>query len=299
MTTSPIGDFLQARRARLTPADVGIRPTPGRRRVPGLRREELAALAGLSADYYIQLEQGRRPRASQAVLDALARALRLTAVERDHLTALAGAAGASAPCRGSGPTAGTRRRSAPGRKARQHPLQQLLDLVDRVPALVLDRRMDIVAHNAAAAAVFALSARPVDTPNGAREVFQHPGARERYPDWDALAEDVVAMLHLHAGRHPGDRRLANLVGELSIASEDFRRLWARHDVRQKGTGPARIAHPVVGELTFTYRSLTAPGSPDDLLMTYTYELASATDERLRLLLSWAAPDRARENSRPD
>lgn len=297
MASSSISAFLQARRARLSPAELGLRPAPGRRRVPGLRREELAQLAGLSVDYYVQLEQGRRPRASVAVLDALARALRLTPVEREHMATLV-AAGAARPvtdtaagpppARPGAEAAGRAAAGSTGRPTPAHHLQPLLDLLDRVPALVLGRRMDVIAWNAAANAVFDFSSWPSTTPNGAREVFQRSDARQRYPDWQHLAEEIVANLHRDAGRHPADRRLSALVGELSMASVDFRQLWARHDVRQKDAGPSRMVHPLVGELVFTYRSLSAQASADQLLMTYTYEPDSMTDERLRLLMSWTS-----------
>ncbi len=277
MTGAEISAFLKARRARLTPAEVGLPPVPGRRRVPGLRREELAQLAGLSVDYYVQLEQGRRPRASDAVLDALARALRLTPVEREHLGTLT-AAGATRPALGpaAGGAAGsaqaaggTAARAGSGLSAAHH-LQPLLDLLDRVPAIVLGRRMDVMAWNNAADAVFDFASWSSAPPNGAREVFRRPNARERYPDWKHLAEEVVANLHLDAGRHPTDRRLSALVGELSVASDEFRQLWARYDVRRKDAGPSRLVHPLVGELAFAYRALSAQSSKDELLMTYTY-----------------------------
>lgn len=295
MARSDVGAFLQARRARLTPAEVGLRPAPGQRRVPGLRREELAQLAGLSVDYYVQLEQGRRPRASASVLDALGRALRLTPVEREHLGTLV-AAGSTRPATGAAARpgqAGTQAAKArpvdPGQRAvRAHSLQPLLDLLDRVPALVLGRRMDVLAWNSAADAVFEFGSWPSAIPNGAREVFQRPDAPQRYPDWQHLAEEIVANLHRDAGRHPRDRRLSALIGELSVASDDFAQLWARHDVHQKDTGPSRLVHPLVGELVFTYRCLTAQTSDDELLMTYTYQPGSPTDERLRMLLSWAS-----------
>lgn len=311
MASSGVGAFLQARRARLTPVEVGLRPAPGQRRVPGLRREELAQLAGLSVDYYVQLEQGRRPRASESVLDALARALRLTPAEREHLGILVAAgltrttadavpAGKAGPQVGkAGPQVGKPRAADPGRRvAPAHSLQPLLDLLDRVPALILGRRMDVVAWNSTADAVFdfgswpspASTPTPTPTPNGAREVFQRSDARNRYPDWLHLAEEIVANLHRDAGRHPADRRLSALIGELSVASDDFRRLWARHDVRHKDTGPSRLVHPLVGELVFSYRALSAQSSEDELLMTYTYPLGSDTDERLRMLMSWTSSE---------
>ena len=249
----------------------------GQRRVPGLRREELAQVIGLSVDYYVRLEQGRRANVSDAVLEAIARALQLTADERVHLYNLA-------------------QHRRPGRTVRppmsaqyvDERVRELLEQMDRVPALVLGRRTDVLAWNDAADAVFAMSTRQPSRRNAARDVFLRLQARTDYLDWEHLAGDVVAHLRLDAGRHPGDPLLASLVGELSITSPRFRELWARHDVRQKSAGRMRLAHPLVGELDLSYQALARSAEPDQLVIAYTAPRGSPTEERLSLLMSWAA-----------
>ena len=276
-----LGDFLRSRRARIQPEEVGL-PGHGRRRVPGLRREEVAQLAGVSVDYYIRLEQGRSPSVSDAVLDAVARVLRLDDTEQQYLRRVA------RPAR-------TRRKSAPGpARQRVRPgLRLLLDAMDGVPAFVLGRRMDVLAWNTLGDAVVGFSRMPPEERNMPRQVFLDPQAHELYPDWPAVAAETVAYLRLDAGHHPNDQRLATLVGELSLGSEDFRRLWADHQVKEKTYGAKRVTHPVVGELSMPYETLTVSGEPDQMLVVYTPEPGSRTEERLGLLASWAAtPERA-------
>ncbi|MCQ4206857.1 helix-turn-helix transcriptional regulator [Streptomyces longispororuber] len=271
-----IGDFLRSRRARIQPDEVGL-PGHGRRRVPGLRREEVAQLAGVSVDYYIRLEQGRGPSVSDAVLDAIARVLRLDDTETAYLRSVA------RPAR-------TRRR-APARPAGQRVrpgLRLLLDTIDKAPAFVLGRRMDVLAWNALGDALVGFSAMAPKERNMPRQVFLNPAARDLYPEWPAVAAETVAYLRLDAGPHPKDPQLATLVGELSLASEDFRRLWADHQVKEKTYGAKRMTHPVAGELTMPYETLTVSGEPDQALVVYTPEPGSVTEERLRLLGSWAA-----------
>ncbi|MCM2425558.1 helix-turn-helix transcriptional regulator [Streptomyces sp. RKAG337] len=266
-----LSGFLQSRRARIQPDDVGL-PAHGRRRVPGLRREEVAQLAGVSVDYYIRLEQGRGQNVSDAVLDAIARVLRLDETEQEHLRALARPARtARAAARGS-------RRVRPG-------LRLLLDSMSG-PAFVLGRRMDALAWNALADAVSGFSAYPDGECNIARSVFLDEQTRGLYPDWNAVAAETVAYLRLDAGRHPDDQRMAALIGELSLKSDEFRRLWADHLVKEKTYGMKRIAHSVVGELDFGYETLTLPGDPDQTLVAYTVAPGSKTAERLALLASW-------------
>ncbi|MET8226054.1 helix-turn-helix transcriptional regulator [Streptomyces sp. NPDC005301] len=277
-----IGDFLRSRRARIQPEEVGL-PPHGRRRVPGLRREEVAQLAGVSVDYYIRLEQGRGTSVSDAVLDAVGRVLRLDPTEQEYLRTVARPGPRRAP---ASPAAVQKVR--PG-------LRLLLDSMDRVPAFVLGRRMDVLAWNALGDAVVGFSRMPAEERNMPRQVFLDPRAREVYPDWAAVAAETVAHLRLDAGRHPRDRRLATLVGELSIGSEDFRRLWADHQVKEKTYGAKRVRHPLVGELTLPYETLAVAGDPDQMLVVYTPEPASRTAERLDLLASWTAtPEPARE-----
>jgi transcriptional regulator with XRE-family HTH domain len=270
---SELGEFLRSRRAKIQPEDVGLR-TVGRRRVPGLRRDELAQLAGVSVEYYVRLEQGRGPNVSDAVLDALAGVLRLTETERDHLSSLARPK--KAPARANGSS-----QLRPG-------LRLLLDAMESTPAFVLGRRMDVLAWNRLADAISGWTVGPGGRPNTARHLFLDPSARDYYPDWERVAEETVAYLRLDAGRHPRDPKLAALVGELSIADETFRRLWAAHEVKEKTFGHKLINHPLVGELELSYETLALPGDPDQLLVTYLAEPGSTTAERLALLASWTA-----------
>ncbi|AKA02696.1 XRE family transcriptional regulator [Streptomyces noursei ZPM] len=275
-----LGDFLRSRRARIQPEEVGL-PGHGRRRVPGLRREEVAQLAGVSVDYYIRLEQGRGPSVSDAVLDAVGRVLRLDDTEQEYLRRVARpaarrAAARRAPAGGSAP-----QQVRPG-------LRLLLDTLDRAPAFVLGRRMDVLAWNDLGDAVVGFSRMAPEDRNMPRQVFLDPRARELYPDWAAVAAETVAHLRLDAGQHPHDAQLTTLIGELSLRSEDFRRLWADHQVREKSYGVKRLHHPVVGELELPYETLAVPGEAGQLLVVYTAEPGSQTAERLQLLASWAA-----------
>ncbi|MGG2463647.1 helix-turn-helix transcriptional regulator [Streptomyces sp. RGM 3693] len=277
-----LGDFLRSRRARIQPEEVGL-PGHGRRRVPGLRREEVAQLAGVSVDYYIRLEQGRGPSVSDAVLDAIGRVLRLDDTEQEYLRRVARPAARRA-------SAG-RRESAGGpavQKVRPG-LRLLLDTIDKAPAFVLGRRMDVLAWNGLADAVVGFSQMAPEDRNMPRQVFLEPRARELYLDWSAVAAETVAHLRLYAGNHPQDEQLGALVGELSLGSEDFRRLWADHQVKEKSYGAKRLMHSVVGELDMPYETLTVPGESGQMLVVYTPEPGSQTEERLKLLASWAAP----------
>ncbi|MFJ8626531.1 helix-turn-helix transcriptional regulator [Kitasatospora sp. NPDC093550] len=278
-----LGDFLRSRRARILPEEVGL-PSHGRRRVQGLRREEVAQLAGVSVDYYVRLEQGRGGSASDAVLDAVARVLRLDAVETAHLRSLARPPKDPAP---AGPARGRgRERVRPGTRL-------LLDLMTGVPAFVLGRRMDVLAWNALAGAVNGFATRtdgsPDGSPNQARHAFLDPAAREYYRQWDAVAAETVSYLRRDAGLHPDDPALSALVGELSVRSEEFRRLWADHLVREKTHGVKLVRHPLVGDLDFGYETLGVNGSPDQLLVVYTAPAGSPTAQKLALLASWTAP----------
>ncbi|MDX2682240.1 helix-turn-helix transcriptional regulator [Streptomyces sp. NY05-11A] len=265
-----LGDFLRSRRARIQPEEVGL-PSHGRRRVPGLRREEVAQLAGVSVDYYIRLEQGRGPSVSDTVLDAVARVLRLDDTERAYLHAVA------RPRKPSGGSATPRVRAG---------VQLLLDSMERTPAFVVDVRMDVLAWNALADAVFGYSRSTPDGRNIPRHVFLDPASRDFYPEWSAVAVQCVAHLRMQAGHHQEDRRLTSLVGELSLKSEDFRRLWADHPVRACAFGVKRVQHPVAGPLTFPYETLTIAEDPNQSLLIYTPQPGSDTAERLALLGSW-------------
>ncbi|MFJ1548393.1 helix-turn-helix transcriptional regulator [Streptomyces sp. NPDC088246] len=269
-----LGDFLRSRRARIQPEDVGLNAYGGRRRVPGLRREEVAQLAGVSVDYYIRLEQGRGPSVSNAVLDAIARVLQLDETEHTYLRTVAR----------PGPRAST-----PPATQRVRPgLRLLLDTLGGAPAFILGRRMDVLAWNALGDAVVGYSRMPPAELNIPRQVFLDPTTRELYPEWAAVAAETVAHLRLDAGLHPNDKQLATLVGELSMKSEDFRRLWADHQVKAKTYGVKRIDHPVAGELTLPYETLGVPGDSGQSLVVYTPEPGSETAERIALLASWAA-----------
>ncbi|MCE7010820.1 helix-turn-helix transcriptional regulator [Kibdelosporangium philippinense] len=271
-----LSEFLRSRRARLTPADVGLPEYGRRRRVPGLRREELAQLAGVSVAYYTRLEQGNGRNVSREVLDAIATALKLNDTEHAHLMDL------------TQPT--QRRRSAPPQRQRVRPvLLQMLDAIDSVPAYVWGRRTDILAWNRTAAALFGDwgALEPRDR-NWARIVFLNPDSQHLFADWQAKASDVVGQLRLDAGQHPNDVLLAELIGELSVKSDDFRTKWATHDVKRKTHDSVRLQHPLVGELTVRYETFTLPGDQDQALSIYHPEPGSASQEALRLLASWGA-----------
>ncbi|MDQ0748961.1 transcriptional regulator with XRE-family HTH domain [Streptomyces africanus] len=278
-----LGDFLRSRRARIQPEEVGL-ASYGRRRVPGLRREEVAQLAGVSVDYYIRLEQGRGPSVSDAVLDAVARVLRLDEAEHEYLRAVArprrrAEGGQDAARESANREAAAASRVRPG-------VQLILDGLDRNPAYVLDHRMDVLAWNALGDAVVGLSDHAPGERNMPRRVFLDPSARDLYPDWAAIASQTVAHLRLQAGHHPDDAAMGRLVGELSRASDDFRRLWADHLVKPCDHGVKQLRHPVAGLLTLPYETLTIPAAPDQTIVVYTPEPGSETAERLALLGSW-------------
>jgi transcriptional regulator with XRE-family HTH domain len=274
--------FLTTRRARITPDQVGL-PTTGSRRVPGLRRSEVAAVAGVSVEYYARLERGDIAGASSAVLESLARALQLDETERAHLYDLARAADGI-------PTSGRPRRRTPTKAASRPSLQWTLEAITDAVAFVRDPRQNLLATNALGRAFYS----PVigdggRTPNLARFQFLDLAARDFYPDWDLFAQMCVGIMRSEAGRDPHDRSLQDLVGELSTRSDTFRRLWADHNVRSHGAGTKRFHHPVVGELTLAYEELAITAEAGLVLMVYTAEPGSPSAEQLRLLASWAAP----------
>ncbi|GAA3807954.1 transcriptional regulator [Cellulomonas soli] len=277
-------DFLVSRRAKVTPEQAGLLPG-GRRRVPGLRRGEVAQLAGVSVEYYTQLERGAVGGASDSVLDALARALLLDDAERAHLFDLARSGGAGA---------GSHRR--PSVQAVRPGIQQLLD-GQLAPAWAGNRRGDLVATNLLGRALnsplFDEPDRPV---NAARFRFLSPRAAAFYRDWEQTGRDTVAALRLAAGSTPFDRGLSDLVGELSTRSEEFRTLWASHDVRLHSTGTKRLHHPVVGDLDLAYEGLALASDPGLMIFVYSAEPGSASAHALDLLASWAATSAAQERS---
>lgn len=270
-----IGQFLRARRELVQPEDVGIE-SYGRRRVPGLRREELAMLAGVSVDYYVRLEQGRERHPSEQVLEALARALQLDDTAARHLQELA--------------RPPTRRRRPSARPQRVRPgVERLMDSWSHSPAFVMGRCMDVLAANSLADALHGRSIRGI---NLVRSIFLEPGAQDFYADWDDVARDTVATLRALAGTDLDDPRLTELVGELSLKSEEFRRLWARHDVREKTSGTKRFVHPVVGELSLGYESFAIGGAPGQILVVYHAEPGGRDERALKLLESVAAGEGA-------
>ncbi|GLI00829.1 helix-turn-helix transcriptional regulator [Phytohabitans aurantiacus] len=272
-----LGEFLRARRELVRPEEFGL-PDPGRRRVPGLRREEVALLAGMSADYYVRLEQGRDKHPSEQVVDALARVFSLDEEAATHLRELAR------------PVARRRRRPSQPERVSPH-LARLLDAWSGTPALILGRYMDVLANNRLAAAVNHCS---VKGQNQLRLVFLEPETRQIYPDWSTVAAQTVASLRASAGGDLDDPRLTELVGELSLKSEDFRRLWARHDVRAKTAGSKRFHHPMVGELTLAYETFTVNGADGQMLIVYHAEPASPSEHALKLLSSTVADAPTRE-----
>jgi transcriptional regulator with XRE-family HTH domain len=277
---SEIRDFLTSRRARITPQDAGL-TVFGPRRVPGLRREEVATLAGLSVDYYNRLERGNLGGASDSVLDALAHALRLDEAERAHLFDLA---------RASQPSSRGRRRSAT--QTVRPSVQWVLDSMTGAAAFAENGRLDALAANQLGRALYpALFGEGRRRPgNFARFVFLNPQARNLYVEWERSAKDCVAILRSEAGRNPHDRELSDLVGQLATQSEDFRGLWAAHNVRLHTKGVKRFNHPVVGELELSFDRLEVAADPGLMIVAYTAEPGSRSAEAFGLLASWAATE---------
>src|SRR6476469_3068262 len=273
------------RRARLTPDQVGL-PVGRGRRVPGLRRSEVATIAGLSVEYYARLERGQIAGASAGVLDALARALQLDDTERAHLLDLARAADGI-------PTSGRPRRRAAGKPASRPSLQWALESIRDAVAFVRDPHQNLLATNALGRAFYSpVIGEGGRLPNLARFQFLDPASRDFYPDWDRFAEMCVGIMRAEAGRDPHDRTMQDLVGELSTRSETFRTLWGAHNVRTHGSGPKRFHHPVAGELTLAYAELAITAEPGLVLLVYTAEPGSPSAERLHLLASWSASEDA-------
>jgi transcriptional regulator with XRE-family HTH domain len=276
---SDIRDFLASRRARITPEQAGLLPGGGRRRVPGLRREEVAVLAGVSTEWYTRLEKGHITGVSEDVLEAVARALQLDEAERTYLLDLA---------RAARPSRTPQRRS---RAQLQPRVQWMLDSMTGSAAFVANGRLDIVAANplgrALHAPLFDVPGRPA---NFARFQFLDPRAHGFYPDWEGAANVTVALLRAEAGRYPNDAQLRELVGELSTVSEEFRTRWAAHNVRIHHNGAKSFRHPVVGPLDLGYYTLELPTEAHRglRLTIYTAEPGTPSEDALRLLASWAA-----------
>ncbi|MGA5760345.1 helix-turn-helix transcriptional regulator [Nonomuraea bangladeshensis] len=271
-----IRDFLATRRAKITPQQAGLAPGT-RRRVPGLRREEVAVLAGVSTDWYTRLEKGHISGVSEEVLNAVARALQLDAAERAHLFDLARAASARPRSR------------RPVQKVRTG-LQRMLDAMSDAPAIIRNGRMDIVAANLLGRAMYwpVFQSRRTGPPNIARFQFLDPAGRDFFPQWDTAADTIVALLRTEAGRDPYNKDLTDLVGELCTRSDDFRGRWAQHDVRLHHTGTKTFHHPAVGELILDYESMDLHADPGLNLTVYTAAPDTPAHDALRLLASWAA-----------
>ena len=275
-----VRDFLTSRRARVSPEQVEM-PTGGNRRVPGLRRSEVALFAGVSIEYYTRMERGNLAGVSESVLNAVAGALQLDEAERDHLFNLARTSTTS--------SAGRRGRSRRGVTVRPG-LQYALDAVTGGPALVRNGRLDIIAANALGRALHvAAYTNPRRPVNLARHCFLDRASAERfYPDWDKAADTIVAILRAEAGRDPYDKDLQDLIGELSTRSEDFRTKWGLHDVRRHASGEKHFNHPIVGRLDLAFESSELTTDPGWKLLIYAAEPASASADALVLLASWAA-----------
>jgi transcriptional regulator with XRE-family HTH domain len=273
-----ISEFLTSRRAKVTPAQAGL-PSYRKRRVAGLRREEVASLAGVSVEYYKRLERGNLAGASDAVLEALARTLQLDEAERAHLFDLARATGPGAP-----------RRPRPAQPRLRPVVQRILEQMT-MPATVSDVLGDLVAGNQLGRALYSpVLDSPQQPANTARFTFLDPAAAEFFPDWDRVAGDVVARLRSEAGRNPYDPGLSNLVGELATRSDEFRARWAAHNVRFHRSGTKRFCHPIVGQLELSYEALPLAGDSGLTLNLFTADAGSASQHALDLLSSWAASE---------
>ena len=271
-----IREFLTSRRARITPDQVGLPVSGGNRRVPGLRRGEIATLAGVSVEYYTRIERGNLRGVSNSVLEAIARALRLDDAELAHLFDLARTPGSHTPRRA------THQRVRPG-------LQRILDAMTDTPATVHNSRLDILAANRLGYALYSdIFADPQRPANHIRFIFLDPRAQDFYPDWQSSANDAVAVLRAEAGHDPDDPALTNLIGELSTRSQEFRTRWAAHDVRQHRAGTKRLHHPIVGDLELEFEKLDVAADPGLVLQAYSAEPGSASHDALSLLASWAA-----------
>ncbi|MEU5087774.1 helix-turn-helix transcriptional regulator [Streptomyces sp. NPDC021356] len=285
-TESDIREFLASRRAKVTPQQAGLPAYGGNRRVPGLRREEVALLAGVSIDYYVRLERGRLAGASEEVLDAVANALQLDDAERAHLHDLARAA-AKRPVR---------------RARRRGPLPEsvlrVLESMTDSPAFIRNGRLDLLAVNRLGRALYSplFSDSATRTPNIARFQFLDPDGRDFFPDWEESVNTTVSLLRTEAGRAPHDSELTGLIGELVTRSEEFRIAWAKHNVRLHHTGRKSFRHPDVGVLTLDFDAMDLPAQPGLTLTAYSAAPATADHDALQLLAAWAATEDIEDNT---
>jgi len=283
-THDEIGEFLTSRRAKLNPQQAGLPDFGGRRRVPGLRREEVALLAGMSAEYYKRMERGNASGVSDAVIDGVSRALQLDEAERAHLHDLVDAAS-------TGPH--PQRRRTPRKTPLSAGMQQTIDAMSTVPVFIQNGRLDAVATNRLGRALFSTMLDGARQPvNAARFVFLDPRAQTFYRDWEANTRQIVAILRAEAGRSPFDRNLSDLVGELSTRSDLFRRLWGAHEVRDHRTGVKSIHHPVVGDLDLTYQAMDLSSDRGLQMLVFSAEPGSTSHDGLQLLANWAATNGA-------
>jgi transcriptional regulator with XRE-family HTH domain len=286
--SAEFGKFLKAMRSRLSPEDAGAGPASGARRVPGLRREEVARLAGVSTDYYVRLEQGRNIHPSRTVLDAVSRALRLDTGEHAHMLDLL------ENCTGSA------RSSVPAAQGVRPALRQLLEAVGDVPAMVLGRRSDVLAGNRMAFLLFTdFPALPAAERNLTRWLILDPSARELFRDWKTVAAEAAGALRVDVGRHPNDAQANQLVGELAVHSEHFRQWWAGHRVATRSAGSVRLHHPAVGDLELNFENLVLPDDPDQTLRVYSAKAGSPSADALALLGSLGAAGPAAETGNRD
>ncbi|OQR59708.1 hypothetical protein B6E66_34050 [Streptomyces maremycinicus] len=275
-----VRDFLTTRRARLTPGEVGLPAVNANRRVKGLRREEVAALAGISVEYYIRLERGDARGVSENVLHSVSRALRLDESEHAHLLDLVRSGGGIRPCR------------SVTRAAEPRPsMQRILDSMTATPALILDGRMDVIGANALGRALYQPMYGACGNANTARFVFTDPAARTFWRDWETIADDTANALRAETGSNPCDRAVTGLVDDLAARSPEFASRWARHDVHVRSTGTRRIEHPLVGSLTLPFESTPLVADPGQTLLMYSAVAGSASQDALHLMASWTTSRR--------
>ncbi len=276
-TRNDIHEFLTSRRARISPEQAGLPAYGEKRRVPGLRREEVAILAGISVEYFTRLERGNTKGVSESVLEGISRALQLDEAERSHLTDLVRTASTTQPAR----RRPTQQRVRPS-------VQRILDAMT-APVYLRNGRLDILAANQLGYALYSEVFRdPVRPANTARFIFLDPRATDFFVDWESIASDAVAILRAEAGRDPYDRALSDLIGELSTRSEEFRVRWGAHNVKFHRTGVKRLHHPLVGDLTLTYEAFELPADAGQRMLVYTAEPGSPSQEALDLLASWTS-----------